>query len=564
MRPGIFAAESVSQFSSSTRAGLPGRLALLFSAVLLLSLAFPNELVRSGMGPLAWLALAPLIPLFLHEKARFLPLWGAAFGLAISAIATFWLGTYHTVALLVVATVNAFVFGILFTVEGFVARRLPGLFFILGPVVWVASEYLRTQGFLGNPYLIMVYSQYESPSALGLSALGGIWLPGLVLLLPSWQIGQCLVPRKGKFLPGFNPEPLRRSTSLASLGITVLLLLLGISQQKDYRSSDSFHVALVQHSRDPWEGGIAAYVKNLAVLERLSRKAILEKPSMVVWSETAFVPPIEYHLRYREVPETERLVRDLLEFLPSLGVPVLFGQNHAERRIGPGGEKLRDNYNAVLLYDQGFKGRYDKMHLVPFTEYFPYGDVLPWMKQWLVDNKANFWIPGTNRTIFSAAGFRFASPVCFEDSFGYISRNFVNDGAQVLITLSNDTWSGSVTAMMQHLSMAVFRSAETGRSQARASNGGMTAAIDPNGRIVSMLPPFTEDVLQAKLPLIREGQTLYLLWGDWFAWVLVILASAGLFMAVLAPRMPGRSAGSHRTVDSKTKKEQYSKQREQP
>ena len=101
------------------------------------------------------------------------------------------------------------------------------------------------------------------------------------------------------------------------------------------------------------------------------------------------------------------------------------------------------------------------------------------------------------------------------------------------MNLTNDLWSKSVAASMQHMQMAVFRATETQRSMVRSTNGGMTTIIDPNGRITDLYPPFEEGYLVGDVPVYTEGRTVYVAWGDWLAWVMVVTASAGLLAAVV-------------------------------
>ncbi len=104
-------------------------------------------------------------------------------------------------------------------------------------------------------------------------------------------------------------------------------------------------------------------------------------------------------------------------------------------------------------------------------------------------------------TVFDAGGVRFSTPICFEDTFGYLCRGFVSRGADVLVNITNDAWSFSVPGAMQHMTMAVFRAVENRRSVVRSTNGGMTNIIDPNGRILFSLPPFTEGYLSGTVPV---------------------------------------------------------------
>ena len=150
---------------------------------------------------------------------------------------------------------------------------------------------------------------------------------------------------------------------------------------------------------------------------------------------------------------------------------------------------------------------------------------------------------------------KFSTPICFEDVFGYISRRFVREGAQVIVNLTNDSWSGSSTAEMQHSAMAVFRAIENRRTVIRSTNSGITCTIEPDGRMTSMLEPFTEGYLVHEVPVYDEETTLYTRWGDYFA--IICLALSGLFLLFGVLRfflLPERSrflAGGSRTVDKK-------------
>jgi apolipoprotein N-acyltransferase len=140
---------------------------------------------------------------------------------------------------------------------------------------------------------------------------------------------------------------------------------------------------------------------------------------------------------------------------------------------------------------------------------------------------------------------RFSTPICFEDTFGYLCREFVARGAQVLVNMTNDAWSFSVPGAMQHMTMAVFRAVENRRSVVRSTNGGMTNIIDPNGRILRSLPPFTEGYLSGTVPVYTSTSTLYTRWGDWFPWVLLVVSLAGL-AAGTAARMVRRAPRANR------------------
>jgi apolipoprotein N-acyltransferase len=130
--------------------------------------------------------------------------------------------------------------------------------------------------------------------------------------------------------------------------------------------------------------------------------------------------------------------------------------------------------------------------------------------------------------VFSGPGFTFSTPICFEDTFGYLSRNFVREGADVLVNLSNDAWSKSLPAQYQHLSMAVFRAIENRRPMVRSTASGQTCAIDIAGRITAMAPPFQEAWMMAEIPLIK-GDSMYSRYGDYIA-LMFVAASVVLLL----------------------------------
>jgi apolipoprotein N-acyltransferase len=198
--------------------------------------------------------------------------------------------------------------------------------------------------------------------------------------------------------------------------------------------------------------------------------------------------------------------------------------------MNPSGSWERVDYNAVMLFEGRENTRlYRKLRLVPFTEHFPYQKQLPWVYDMLEKADTHFWEPGGDATVFEAGGVKFSTPICFEDSFGYLSRDFVRSGAELIVNLSNDAWSRSVPAQMQHLSMAVFRAVENSRSMVRSTASGQTCAVDPSGRIIAMAEPFTETALTVEVPVVVR-RALYTLWGD--LWGKLFVAAA-LVMLIL-------------------------------
>jgi apolipoprotein N-acyltransferase len=186
-----------------------------------------------------------------------------------------------------------------------------------------------------------------------------------------------------------------------------------------------------------------------------------------------------------------------------------------------------------MLFENGINTQtYHKVHLVPFTEHFPYKKLFPGFYEFLKNADTHFWEKGEEETVFSGPGFTFSVPICFEDTFGYLSRNFVRNGADVLVNLSNDAWSNSLSAQYQHLSMAVFRAVENSRPMVRSTSTGQTCAIDHTGRVIIEAPPFVETWLNVTIHLIQTD-TLYTLFGDYLGVFFVIAAVILLLFGAL-------------------------------
>jgi apolipoprotein N-acyltransferase len=324
----------------------------------------------------------------------------------------------------------------------------------------------------------------------------------------------------------FNKEKVSAIVWAAAL---VAALGYGFAAPGDFSAAPKVNIALVQHNTDPWRGGIEEYRNNFVVLKRLSDEALAAepKPDMVVWSETAFVPRIYWHETYRDDPASWQLVKELLGYLAAQDVPFVIGNDDARKDPAKNpnvADGYRIDYNAVMLYEKGENtGIYRKLHLVPFTEHFPYEKQLPLIYRALVNADTHFWEKGTEATVFSGPGFSFSTPICFEDTFSYLSRKFVQNGAELIVNLSNDAWSASLPAQNQHLSMAVFRAVENRRSMVRATASGQTCGVGPNGRVIAMAPPFTEAWLTVAIPVVK-GDTVYTRHGDFLAAVFSIAA----------------------------------------
>jgi apolipoprotein N-acyltransferase len=514
-------------------------LGLLAVSALLFALSFPSFLSDAGWFPLGFLCLAPLFAVVHRASWPATPFYGIFFGYVSYAIFNFWLGKFHPLTLFVVPPIYAAYF--LLTVP---ALKLADSLFtrhgwLLQAALWVCYEYfLKSNGFLAFSYGNLGYSQYPFLPLIQISDITGVWGVSFLVVVPSALLGNAFSEGLARLR-----EDWRHYVAPAAVYAVVFAaaIVYGFSAQVDTSADRRLKVALVQPDVDPWKGGYAAYRQSLDVLERQSRRAMREKPEIVVWSETAFVPAIDWHTRYRPDTETYGLVKELRQFLAAQPVPYVVGNDDGQLKRVEEGEEVRVDYNAAILFDgDRIVDTYRKLHLVPFTESFPFEHTLPGIYTWLKNADTHFWEKGTVYTVFDAAGVRFSTPICFEDTFGYLCRGFVQRGADLLVNITNDAWSFSVPCAMQHMTMAIFRAVENRRSVVRATNGGMTNIIDPNGRILARLAPFTEGYLVDTVPVHRGVTTAYTRWGDWFPWVLLAASAVALLGGLLRWILGGR------------------------
>jgi apolipoprotein N-acyltransferase len=258
-----------------------------------------------------------------------------------------------------------------------------------------------------------------------------------------------------------------------------------------------------------WDPSIA-----MATAEKylaLSQKAAEQGAQFVIWPETAL--PF-YFLRELELSAI------VFEGIRQSNVPFLVGSPAVEPyRTG------RAFYNRVFLVmpDGRVAGYYDKVHLVPWGEYVPLKKWMPFIGK--LTHQVGDYSSGKAGKTLTFDNVKVGVLICYEVIFPDLSRAVAKNGANLLVTVTNDAWFGLSSAPYQHFSMAALRSVETKKALARAANTGISGFVMPDGAIVETSELFVEGVFTQSLPLL-EGKTLYVRYGDWFAQLLSILGLA--------------------------------------
>ena len=544
--------------------------ALAIFSALLLALALPNDLFPYGSPLLGVFALAPLLAaLYRTPSYAAAARVGVVFGAVSSAASNFWLMFFQTFSVWTLGGVTlAYVayFAVLGPLLRFIAgapdgrpRRgspaipdgsalampggntlaipggnslaMPGGNSLAMPrayrpiavaVLWTLYEYLKSSGYLGYPWGLIAYPMHAITPLVQFVDITGVWGLSLLMALVNAVAAEWLDLALGRRRPPSAPARLWQSTAAAALLVVAALGYGAAALARPLPSAATLDVVLVQHNANPWQSGEDEAV--LATLRRLTGEGLAaapEPPDLVVWSETALTWPV---IGAQAADAGTPVVPDALTGLP---VPLLTGVPWVV-----GTEPLQAMNAAALLAPGGaVLHHYGKQHLVPFAESVPFWEV-PAIRRLFSDviGLRATWVPGAAATIYElrvrdGGPVRFATPICFEDAFPYLNRRFVRAGADLLINLTNDAWSRTVSAETQHFVAARLRAVENRRVLIRATNGGVTAAVDPWGRLIAAPAPlFTETAVRLRVPVYRPAaDTVYTRFGDWLPAILPAL-----------------------------------------
>jgi len=380
---------------------------------------------------------------------------------------------------------------------------------LMAPCLWVGAEWVRGHLFGGFPWGTLGYSQYLRLPIIQVAELGGVHAVSFVLVAVNAALAGALVLEWGRAVTG--------------LGLTGALLgavlIFGHARLAEPPRPGEAQIALMQPAIEQplkWDPNHATVT--LKIYLELTRQAAAGHPDLIVWPETASPTPLR---------RDTGLLRTLAGMSGQFNIPLLIGSIDVEDGTPP---VLRNT--AFLVTHGGIAGRYDKIHLVPFGEYVPLSGVIGFVRGW-----AEFIAelePGTRAVVFAGPPAPFGVVICYEGIFPDLFREFVNDGARVMVNMTNDGWFGRTSGPAQHLTMYPFRAVEHRIAVVRAANTGVSAFIAPSGQIVRHLGLFERGVLTDRVPL-RHGRTLYTRLGDWVAWLSLALSAASVGTVLRRP-----------------------------
>jgi apolipoprotein N-acyltransferase len=479
----------------------------------------------------AWVALAPLLMALPGTTG-----WRAArLGYVAGAVSA--VGLLYWTALVVVQyggmplpvgvvvmLALCLAFSIFPALFGWALGRLTATFgragLLAAPFLWVGTELLRARTFFQFPWCLLGYSQQGLPEMIQVASITAVYgVSFLIVLVSSLLALVALAPR----------PPARRAA-----GAAIVLVLAGTwaygrwTMAQPVPVTGHVTVGLVQggiRQEDKWVPENAW--QNVGRHLQLTERSAAQGARLVVWPESA-VPFL-----FDEDPALASMLRELVR---RRGIYLYFGNDDRELVAGTGKDLIY--VGAKLLAPDGqLLSRYRKMQLVPFGEYVPLQPLFTFGGRFaakLVQEVSDF-TPGTEATTGAVDGHAVGGFICYEAIFPALVRRFTAGGAELLVNVTNDAWYGTTSAPHQHLAMAAFRAVENRRYLVRAANTGITAVVDPSGRVLSPTRLFDTTVLVREVPF-TTGLTFYARHGDVFAHACLAVALAALAATLRRPR----------------------------
>jgi apolipoprotein N-acyltransferase len=490
---------------------LPVALALSLAGGVLFALAFPPV----ASWPLAFVAPALLL-LGLHEAtpARGF-VFGLVFGLVGFGLTLSWLQLFGTLAwsaLTILAALSVALFGAAFPLvrrAGHPVRTALG-----AAALWTAIDWLRGLWPLGGfTWGSLGVSQVANPITVRAAVVAGVFGVTFAVVLAAAALAEAV--RTDRAAGRAAAVVLAAAAALAPAAIP-------------FAGARGRPIDVAAIQVDFLEGvrGTSREAGDIAVTRLnldLHRTLRGDPPDLVVWGESALDPG------------SLTILDEVRATIADLGVPVLSGATSADIRSDERGGPL---FNQAVVFDAGgaVVDVYRKTHLVPYGEYIPWKAVVGWISA--LDQIAYELTPGERLHTLKAPGLpRFATPICFENSFPALDREFVRQGAAFLVVLTNNASYDETAASAQHLQMSRIRAIEEGRWIVHAAVSGISAFIDPAGRVYHQTELFAPGVIRHTIR-VSSQLTWSVRFGDW----LPIVSLALVIGLVALPRSRRRGA----------------------
>lgn len=464
---------------------------------------------------LAWISLVPLFMAVRSCGAKEAIGYSYLSGIVFFGGLLSWLVNVSVPGALILMAYMAVFYALFGTAANIIFRREKDIMAV--PCVWVMIEYIRGHLFTGFPWGLLAYSQYKETAIIQIADVTGAYGVSFLIVVFNTAIF------------AFAAKMQKKIHYLMLAGILLVIsYMYGINRLNDNMVWGSPRVSVVQGNipqDDKWDPSSAEEI--LKIYSGLTAKAAADRTDMIIWPESSYP-----YIFQEKGPEEE----DLKAIAGACGAPILAGIVNSENG---------KTYNSAFLFDPKgtISGKYSKTHLVPFGEFIPFESFFSSLRD-NIDKPIGNFTRGNEAVILPMRSsrvttdlngvvnkqtvfYKFGVLICFEDVFPYISREFVHDGADFLVNITNDAWFGDSGAPRQHMQASVFRAVENKVPVIRAANTGISCFISPAGEILARVEEngrdmSVRDVLTCNVNVYR-GRTLYTKHGDLFALFTVVM-----------------------------------------
>ena len=378
---------------------------------------------------------------------------------------------------------------------------------VFAPVAWVAVELARTR-ISGFPWDLLGSAQVDNLPLSRIATVTGVYGLSFEIMLVNTAFAAAFLVRRGA----------RKQLMLAAV-VASIVLQSGLWVPGPTLSPD--HTAFLVQANIPilegsdWTKDYFDNTLRELTLASLEPKTLSGRhPDLIVWPESP-APFISGDPSFRQA------ISDIARQSQAWVVAGTIGVTNATA-----GHPTRNYNSAALVSPSGdWIARYDKVHLVPFGEYVPFQKIFAFAGG--LTREVGDFTAGASRAPLDAGGTKLGVFICYESIFPDEIRQLAANGAEVFVNVSNDGWYGDSGAYAQHLKQARMRAVENDRWLLRNTNTGVTASIDPYGRIVATVPRKLRTTLVAPYAL-NSVTTFYTRHGDWFAYLCAIISLAAL------------------------------------
>ena len=469
---------------------------------------------------LSWFAFVPLLFGLRARKDKAVFYFGTLFGFTFLLLSLFWLRTIHFFVPFLLAALWCPLWGfwawitkkIWFylcfpDINDSISSAQKGEFcltikkylilILVSSSIWVFLEWIRSWLFSGFPWNLLGISQAYSSPILPFASIFGVL--GISFLIIFVNLSIAFVIESYSLSKKFNWQ-------LFILPVIFLLfsVLLGKIPKEQMSAAYSLKVVLVQGEFYPItdrETTQEDYLEELQTYRNLSLKHAVDKPNLIIWPETPVIS------KYAKDPLFQKSIKDVARICKS---KILFGSIHNKSE--------RKTNSAFFVNEQGeIINRYDKIHLVPYGEYTPMKNILPSPLWNRLDNMVDMGNldPGTSYDVIQVSkNFRAGVNICYEDVFPKNSHEYVRSGANLLITLTNDSWYEKTAGGAQHTAHSIFRAVENGLPLLRCGTTSESCYISPKGKLSHLIKGedgsrFTRGTAVIKIISLAPNTTFY-------------------------------------------------------